>query len=220
VTVRPPRPDFTVRVNPSSPKVWKGGAIPLTLTASRLDGFDGPIAIRFDGLAPPFQAPATVIEAGQHSAVVALAAGPDALPAKVPPLKVVATATIGSKRVTREATASPPAIVDPGDVATTTSLTELAIRPGTSARLVVHIERRNGLTGRVPLDVRGLPHGVRVLNIGLNGILVLPDQTQREVVIYAEPWVEPMERPFVVLAKSERKSTDHAAPSVLLKVRK
>ena len=26
------------------------------------------------------------------------------------------------------------------------------------------------------------PHGVKVLNIGLNGILILPDQTEREVV--------------------------------------
>jgi hypothetical protein len=72
----------------------------------------------------------------------------------------------------------------------------------------------------VPIDVRGLPHGVRVLNIGLNGILVLPGQTEREVVIYAEPWVKPMERPVVVLARSERKNSEHAAPSVTLKVQK
>jgi hypothetical protein len=68
--------------------------------------------------------------------------------------------------------------------------------------------------------VRGLPHGVRVLNIGLNGILLTERDTSREVVIYAEPWVKPMEHPFVVLAKREGKGTDHAAKSVLLKVEK
>jgi hypothetical protein len=59
-----------------------------------------------------------------------------------------------------------------------------------------------------------------VLNIGLNGILITPDVTEREVVIYAEPWVKPMERPFVVLSRREGKNTEHAAPTVLLRVRK
>ena len=53
------------------------------------------------------------------------------------------------------------------------------------------IERRNGFKGRVPLDVRGLPHGVRVLDIGLNGVLITERETTRTIVIYAEPWVVP-----------------------------
>jgi hypothetical protein len=58
------------------------------------------------------------------------------------------------------------------------------------------------------------------MNIGLNGILVLPGQTEREVVIYAELWVQPTERPIVVLSRSERKNTEHAAPTVVLRVQK
>jgi hypothetical protein len=54
-------------------------------------------------------------------------------------------------------------------------------------RLTGRIERRNGFQGRVPIDVRGLPHGVRVLDIGLNGILITDTQTVRTMVIYAEP---------------------------------
>jgi len=220
LTVRPPRPDFAVRVNPTAPKVWKGGAVPLTITATRIDGFGGPIDVRFDGLPEPFRAPATRIEAGQLTAAVALSAGTGPLPAKLPPLKLTARAAIDGKEVVREAAGSPPAVIQPGDLVTTTNLSELVVRPGTESRLLVKIERRNGHTGRVPLDVRGLPHGVRVLNVGLNGILVLPGQTEREVVIYAEPWVKPMEQPVVVLARSERKNSEHAAPSVTLKVRK
>ena len=83
---------------------------------------------------------------------------------------------------------------------------------------MVHIDRRNGFKGRVPVEVRGLPHGVRVLDIGLNGILITEKETTRTIVIYAEPWVEPMAHPIVVLARSERKGTEHAAKSVLLKV--
>ena len=40
------------------------------------------------------------------------------------------------------------------------------------------------------------------------------------MVLYAEPWVKPMEHPIVVLARSEGKNTEHAAPSVMLKVQK
>jgi hypothetical protein len=39
-------------------------------------------------------------------------------------------------------------------------------------------------------------------------------------VIYAEPWVRPTEHPFVVLARSERKGTEHAAKAVMLRVEK
>jgi len=108
--------------------------------------------------------------------------------------------------------------VPPGDLATTTGQSEVTVRPGGKVRLTVQIERRNGFKERVPLDVRGLPHGVRVLDIGLNGILVIPGQTSRTIEIYCEPWVRPTEHPFVVLAKQEGKNTEHAARSVLLKV--
>jgi hypothetical protein len=82
----------------------------------------------------------------------------------------------------------------------------------------VKIERRNGFKGRVPVEVRGLPHGVHVLDVGLNGILITEAETSRTFVIYAEPWVQPTTHPFVVLARSERKGTEHAARSVLLRV--
>ena len=92
------------------------------------------------------------------------------------------------------------------------------MQPGKSAKLTVQIERRNGFKGRVPLDVRGLPHGVRVLDIGLNGILVTDKDSARTLEIYCEPWVKPTEHPFVVLGRREGKNTEHAARSVLLKV--
>ena len=94
----------------------------------------------------------------------------------------------------------------------------MTVRPGGETRLTVTVQRASGFTGRIPLDVRGLPHGVRVLDIGLNGILITEKETERTIVIYAEPWVEPAAHPLVVLARSERKGTEHAAKSVLLKV--
>lgn len=222
LTVRRPRPDFTVTFDPTAPSVWKGGAIPVGVTVNRTDGFDGPVRVKLENLPAGFEAPATVIEAGQQSTTFALYARPMAEnpPGSAAPMKLMARATIDGKEVVREATGGVPKVVPPGDLVTTTAVGEVTIRPGSEARLLVKIERRNGFKGRVPIEVRGLPHGVRVLDIGLNGILITERDTEREVAIYAEPWVQPTDHPFVVLSKREGKNTEHAARSVLLKVTK
>jgi WD40 repeat protein len=220
VTVRPPQPDFSVSFNPTAPGVWKGGAVPVGVTITRRDGFEGPVEVKLEGLPPGFHAPETFIEAGHTTTAFALFA--EASPS-VPPdtkLKLVARATLNGKEIVNEAVGGAPKIVEPGDVIARTSTSEIAIRPGSESRFVVNIERRGKFAGRVPVEVRGLPHGVRVLNIGLNGILITERETSREVVLYAEPWVKPMEHPIVVLAKLEGKNTEHAARSVLLKVGK
>ena len=68
--------------------------------------------------------------------------------------------------------------------------------------------------------MRGLPHGVRVLDVGLNGILITEKETSRTFVIYVEPWVSRRTHPFVVVAKQEGKNAEFAAKSVLLRVKK
>lgn len=218
LTVRPPKPDYTLRVSPSDPKVWKNGGVPITVTATRRDGFTGPIRVRFDKLAAAFSAPDTIIEAEQPSATVTLsatgAAGPDT------PFRVIGEASVDGKAVVREVAGGTPSLVEPGELSTVTSVTALSVKPGREAKMKVTIARAKGFTGRVPLDVRGLPHGVRVENIGLSGILVLPGETEREVVIYAEAWVKPMEVPFVVLSKVEKNGGEFAANSVLLIIEK
>jgi hypothetical protein len=40
------------------------------------------------------------------------------------------------------------------------------------------------------------------------------------VVLYAEPWVRPMDHPIVVSARKEGPNTEYAAKSVLLRVEK
>jgi WD40 repeat protein len=219
LTVRPPRPDFTVSFNPTVPSVWKGGAVPIGVTVNRIDGFDGPVQVKLENLPPGFEAPTTFIEGGQQSTTFALYATLQAANAEGK-LKLIARATIDGKEVVRDMMGGAPKVVEPGDLVTTTDVGEVTIKPGSEARLRVKNERRNGFKGRVPIEVRGLPHGVRVLDIGLNGILITERDTEREIAIYAEPWVKPMEHPFVVLAKREGKNTEHAAKSVLLSVKR
>jgi hypothetical protein len=220
LTIRPPRPSYNISFSPTSPTVWKGGATPITVSAQRVDGFDGPIVVHLENVPPGFHAPATFIPAGENRTTFALEADAKVMnpPKTAAPLKLVATAMIQGKALSREAVGGLPKGVEPGEIVTTTDQSEVAVRPGGTTRLTVHVERRKGFTGRIPLDVRGLPHGVRVLDIGLNGILVTEQQTSRSVVIYCEPWVRALEHPFVVLARHEGTGREFAARSVLLKV--
>lgn len=221
LTIRPPRPDFTVNFNPTNPTLRKGEAVSIAVNADRRDDFDGPIAVRLENLPPGFHAPATTIPANENSTHFALYAEPTAtLPAKLLPLKLSARAVIEGKEVVREATGGVPKIVEAGDIVTTTAQSEVTIKPGAEARLTVKVERRNGFKGRIPLEVKGLPHGVHVLDVGLNGILITPEETTRTIAIYAEPWVQPMTHPFVVLARHEGKNSEHAAKWVQLRVAK
>jgi WD40 repeat protein len=219
LTVRPPRPSFSVRFTPTAVSIAKGGATSVAITAERFDGYDGPIALRFDNLPPGLSAPPTLIDAGTFSTAVGIYAEPGAtLPAKPLPLKLVGEAAIDGQKQVKESLGDAPKLIAAGDIVTVTEEPEVTLKPGGQAKLTVRIERRAGFAGRVPVEVRGLPHGVHALDIGLNGILVNENETRRTIVIYAEPWVQAATHPFVVLAKREGKNTEHAAKSVLLKV--
>ncbi len=221
LTVRPPRPDFTVRFNPTTPSVSKGSAVSINVSADRRDEFDGPIEVRLENLPPGFSAPATTIPSGEISTSLALYAEPTAtVPAKAPSLKLIARAMLDGKEVQREAAGGVPKVIDPGDIVTITQEREVTLPPGGEVRLTVKVERRNGFKGRIPIDVKGLPHGIEVLDIGLNGILITEQETTRTIVLRAEPWVAPMAHPIVVLARREGKNTEHAAKSVLLRIEK
>ncbi|MFO0967306.1 MAG: c-type cytochrome domain-containing protein [Gemmataceae bacterium] len=219
--VRPPRPGFNVRFSPTTPSIGRGASIPISVTADRIDGYQGPIQVRLENLPPGFHAPATDIEAEHTSTAFALFVDEKAtMPAKTSPLKLSAEAVIDGKKITREASGETPKVIDPGDIVTRTVESEVMLKPGGITRLTVVIERKNGFSGRIPLEVRGLPHGVRVLDIGLNGILINETETRRTMQIYAEPWVTPTDHPIVVLSRREGKNTEHGAKSVMLKITK
>jgi hypothetical protein len=220
LTIRPPKPSFTVKLSPESLTVERGGAVPLTINVERIDGYEGAIEVRFDDLPPGISIPATRVLPGEANTVLALYADASAkVSDKAMPLKATAWADPGKSRVERNTQATVK-IIEPRDLVTTTKQSEVVLHPGREVTVTATIERRKGFKGRVPLDVRGLPHGVRVLDVGLNGILITEKETTRTFTLYCEPWVEPMSHPFVVLARREGDNTEHAARSVLLRVEK
>jgi WD40 repeat protein len=216
--VRPPKPDYSVSFSVAG-SVSRGGAIPVRVTTQRSDEFTGEINLELSNLPAGLSAPATSIPAGENSTTFAIHATQEAaLSGKAIALELKAKASIDGKEVVRTAKGSLPGVIAPGDIVTTTEQSEVTLKPGGEVRMTVKVERRNGFKGRIPLEVQGLPHGVRVLDVGLNGILVIPTETTRTIVIQADSWVQPMRRPFVVLARHEGKRTEHAAKAVLLRV--
>jgi hypothetical protein len=192
----------------------------VNININRIDGFDGVVDVELKGLPPGLSAPKSNIGSLDNSTSVPLYAEPGAkLPAKPTPSSVVARATINGKPVERTATGGTVKLDAGGELRTTTEQAEVTIKPGGEARVTVTIERRGAFKGRVPLEVRGLPHGVRVLDVGLNGILVLPGETKRTFVLYCEPWMKPTQHPIVVFSRVEGKPTEYAAKAVLLKIK-
>ena len=94
----------------------------------------------------------------------------------------------------------------------------VTIRPGERVEVTFHVDRDAKFKGRVPIDVRNLPLGVRVLHIGLNGVLVTEKQSERTVFLYAEPWVQAQERPFFAVGRIEAKGADASSPPIPLVV--
>jgi len=189
-------PDFTISVGPSRPNLAPASALPLTVRIQRKDDFAGAVRLRIEGLPDGFEADeATALEREDE---IRLALRATAAAVSTPmdaSFVVIGESELGGEPVRREARLGPITVTafEP-DLRLAVDRPTLELDPGRSVWITVRIARANDFEGRVPLDVLNLPFGVRVLDTGLNGILVPPGQTERAMEIYAEPWVTPMSR--------------------------
>ncbi len=216
LTVHRPRPDFRLSVSPRNPNVPAGGAIPLTVTASRLDGFDGPIDIALPDLGPGLHASAAVIKPGQVSATVILSADADAKISAVP-FRVTGTAGALEHEANPEDRLKLIALMPRADLLMTAETREVTVEPGGAAEITVSIARQ-GFQGRVPVEVRNLPPRVRVLDVGLNGVLINEDESRRSFTIEALPSAEAGEQLIYVSGQVETRSgqpSSYAAPQAI-----
>jgi hypothetical protein len=215
LSVRHPRPDFRLSANPRNPNVPVGGSIPLTVTALRLDGFDGPIEVSLRNLPTGLHAASGVIQPGQIATTLTLSADADAKLAAAAPLEVV------GKAGSIERVANPDdhlkwiALMPRPDLVMTAETKEVTLEPGGTAEITVSIARQGDFHGRVPVEVRNLPPYVRVLDVGLNGVLITEDETRRSFTIEALPVAQPGEQTIYVSGQVETRSgqqSSYAAP--------
>ncbi len=232
--IRPPQPDFRVKIMGQNPTVPPGAGRKFGFEVERIDGFDGPIQLQIEGLPDGFSASVPiVVEPGQERAWGTILASADA---KKPEdedatrSRVMATASVNGREVRREVGSlgeiklgeEPKLLVQlsPDRPASSpdSDLPVIEVRPGETTTATIRIERR-GHDGRVGFGSEeaavNVPHGVYVDNIGLNGVLIVEGQDQRQFFLTAEPWVEPTERLIFVEADAAEKPTSQP---VLLRV--
>ncbi len=239
LTIRPRLQDFSVSLLDKSLTVSAGGAKEIRFTTDRKDNFDGAIDINIEGLPDGYQATSPItIEAGQTTARGVIATSSEVQPMEkdvFKNVKIIAAARTGGtiqkhnvagfeeikideKPKLRITIVSADGGAQPLE-STTEGLLEFEIHPGETIMLQVDAERLD-FKGEIPFGKeeagRNLPHGIFIDNIGLNGLLLLNEQTQREFFITAAKWVPEQSRLFHLTTPS---SGGHATQSVLLHVR-
>lgn len=236
LTIREPSPDFRMEL-PSRRSgrilsnsgdstyfnIPAGGRLTVDVAVHRLDGFDGEVQVRMKDLPPGVSAGTAAVPAGADSTVILLEASREAsfAPTRV---RIEGRAQVNGREVARTLENNRGillALNAVSDLTVAVDRQEVRLEPGKEVRVRVKIGRLGEFRGRVPVNVRNLPYGVRVLNVGLNGILVTEEESSRVFTLYAEPWVKPLVQPIYVVARVETNSPnplEHAAAAVQLQV--
>jgi hypothetical protein len=224
LSIREPSPDFTLSATPENPNVPRGGRVPVEITANRTFGYQGPIEVKVQGLPKGITARPATIQPDQDSTLVIFEAAPDAPLTDAADFQILGSAKVDGRELIRVADPSAPlrvaSVMPPPDLVVAATPREIGLEPGQAITVTLRVNRENGFKGRVPCFVRNLPRGVRVVNLGLNGVLVTENQTTRTFTLLAEGWARAIEQPVYVVGTVEsNSSTQHASPPIVLKVR-
>ena len=243
--VRKPQPDFTASVVTKGPlTIPAGSGLQFVVNSDRIDGFQGSVRVDISGLPPGFYASTPiVVDANQLTNTGCLYALPDARPgaADFSKVKLTATADLNGQPVTKDipgfpnVTVAPPPkqalFIEPdlggkplGDGKHTPPAPyEITLSPGGRVSAWLRVDR-HGNDGLLALDVEGLPHGVIVDSIGLNGVQIRAGETEREVFLSCESWVPEQESLCHVVVGSVRVNESvpglQASFPILLKIRR
>ena len=239
LSIREPKPDFSVKLAGMNPTVMPGASIGFSFRAERVDGFDDPIQIDITGLPQGYFASSPIlIEAGHDLISGSLHAAPDAkADADWSKLKITAK----GKSITHDAGtfgkvtlgAKPKFIIvmepDNGgkavmrEIEDETKPLEITLVPGQTVKAWIRAVRLKD-DGIINLDVHGLPHGVIVDDIGLNGVQIRAGENERPIFFRAANWVQDQDKLIHAALSSARNEHDSAGLQtsfpLLLKIRK
>ena len=226
LTIRHPEPDFRLSMAPRNPNVPPGSVVPFGVTAFRMDGFDGPIAVRVEGLPKGVTAAQAVIPPGQVSTVVMLKseANLDGAGKEAWPIRVIGSG-VGKAGRPLERLANPEdplklvSLMPRPDVYVSSLTRTVELEPGGTAEVSLRVSRQNGFKGRIPVSVLNLPPSVRVLDVGLNGVLINEDEDKRSFTLEALPDSPALEQSIYVAGQIETRSPQQnvfAAPETII----
>ncbi len=212
LTIRPPQPDFVLSLEPENANIPRGVGTLLTARAFRTDEWQGDIAVKLMDLPAGFTATESVIRAGEYTTQIWLKADANATDSF--PLKLRGEAIIkeggNGKALVREANTSEriavATLVNEPEVLVWTEQESVALSPGNNAWVNLKIKRQGEFKGRVLFDVRNLPHGVIVKDVGLSGVMIPEDETTQRFELEVAPWVKPQQLTIYVVARIDSAS--------------
>ncbi|MBL9183788.1 MAG: PPC domain-containing protein [Verrucomicrobiaceae bacterium] len=239
LAIREPKPDFSVKLAGMNPTVMPGASVGFSFRADRQDNFDDPIQIDITGVPAGYWATSPlIIEAGHDLISGSLHAMPDAAKdADWSKLKITATSkglkhdagnfgkvTLGAKPkfiiVLEPDAGGKPVMRDP---AAETKPLELTLAPGQTVKAWLRAIREDN-KDLLSLDVHGLPHGVIVDDIGLNGVQIRSGENERPIFFRAANWVKDQDKLCHGAISSARNEHDSAGLQtsfpILMKIRK
>ena len=242
---RPPAPDFSATLATKGLDALPAGSgVQFVIKVDRKDGFEGDVRVDVTGVPDGFSVSSPiVVQAGHLDAAGCLYALPTAQPgaADFSKVQLKATAQLAGKTEARSVgtfpkivVAAPPKQVlflEPdlagkpqGDGKNAPAKPyEITLEPGGRVPVWLRVDRR-GNDALIALDVEGLPHGVIVDSIGLNGVQVRANEAEREVFLSCAKWVGEQDRLCHLVSGNARanESVDglQASFPVLLKVRR
>jgi len=244
LVVREAKPDFTPSLTGANQTIPRGSGRNFSVKLDRADGFTGAVRVDVSGMPKGwFASSPLAVEAGHFEADGSIFASADAVEASADAwkqVKAVATATVDGQPVTKplnnlgtlklaeapkvflslQTSASPLPAAAVGAIPT--SLPEITIAPGTEVPAWLRVVR-NGDTNLVDMDIEGLPHGIIVSDIGLNGVQIAAGETERKIFFSCARWVPETDRHCHVINRSARQSAGDGKPTsspVLIKVRR
>ena len=243
--VRAPVPDFSAQLATKGVEALPAGsAVQFLANVDRKDGWEGDVRVDITGVPEGFFVSSpVVVEAGHITATGVVYARPEAKlgAADFSKVRVTASGQINGQIATRDVGAFPSVVVaaapkqllftetdtagkPQGDGKTSpTKPVEITLAPGERVPAWLRVDRR-GNDALIGLDVEGLPHGVIVDSIGLNGVQIRAGENEREVFLSAAKWVREQDRLIHVVAGNARASESveglQASFPVLLKIRK
>ena len=243
--VRQPEPSFSATlVAGGAASLPAGSGEQFVMKVDRTDGWEGDVRVEVRGVPTGFFVSSPVIvPAGHLTATGCLFVQPTVKPgvADFSAVKLTATAEVNGQLVEKPVggfpaitVAEPPKqslFMEPdlagkpeGDGQTPPQKPyEITLAPGGRVPAWLRVAR-HGNDALLALDVEGLPHGVIVDSIGLNGVQIRAGENEREIFLSAATWLPEQDRLCHLVLGNARgnESVEGAQASfpVLLKIRK
>lgn len=170
--VRPFQPDFEVRVIEDNPRVPQGGTVAIPISVVRREGFAGEVTVTLPDVPPGWQVRPLVLPPNRNDGAPTITVPNDA-PLGAMPLRFVGKAQIGDATVTRDAIGLETVqyvdqqrqdvvktvvlgIIEPLPLRLTTP-EGVEGKVGSSAAIVVRVERQGDFKGAVQVNAQNLP---------------------------------------------------------------